>query len=36
MECRWDQEKYINDSFVEQSQRGEGSRICILIDINNL
>jgi len=32
----WDLEKYTNDSFLEKRQRGEGPRISILTDIDNL
>ena len=36
MESRWDSEKHTNDSFLEKKQRGEGPRISIVMDINNL
>ena len=36
MESRWDSEQCTNDSFLGKGQRGEGPRICILMDINNL
>jgi len=36
LESRWYSEKYTNDSFLGKRQRGEGPRISILMDINNL
>ena len=36
VESRWDSEKYTNDSFLGKRQRGEGPRISILMNINNL
>jgi len=36
VESRWDSEKYTNDSFLGKRQHGEGPRISILMDINNL
>jgi len=36
VESRWDSEKYTKNSFLGKRQRGEGPRISILMDINNL
>jgi len=36
VQFRWDPEKYTNSSFLGKKQRGEGPRISILMDINNL
>jgi len=36
VEFRWDMEKYTNDSFPVKRQHGEGPRISISMDINNL
>ena len=33
---RWDSEKYTNGSFRGKIQRGEGPRISILMDMNNV
>jgi len=36
VESRWDSEKNTNTSFLGKRQRGEGPRVSILMDINNL
>jgi len=36
VQFRWDLERYTNLSFLAKKQRGEGPRISILMDINNL
>jgi len=36
VEFRWDPEKYTNGSFLAKRQRGEGPRISILMDMDNL